>query len=97
VGDIEVKLCSPACLPVVLKLAVQLAAPQGNDGVGAANCSEHAEPFEPGADYGFASGFDDAGADKQVLAAKLRVAHAFGISLQVGGFDVDLLDEIGVV
>ena len=81
------KLCSPACLPVVLKLSVELAAPQDNEGVSAANCPEDVGPFEPRADYGFASGFDDAGADKQVPAAKLRVAHAFGISLQVGGFD----------
>jgi hypothetical protein len=87
----------PGVPPSSPQIGLQLAAPQGNDGVGAANCAEHAGQLEPGADYGFASGFDDAGADKQVLAAKLRVAHAFSISLQVGGFVADLLNEIGVV
>jgi hypothetical protein len=32
---------------------------------------EHTGLFEAGADDGFASGFDHAGADEQVLAAKL--------------------------
>ena len=49
-GDIEVKSCSTARLPEVLKLAVELAAAEGNDSVGAANCPEHAGLLEAGAD-----------------------------------------------
>jgi hypothetical protein len=60
-----------------------MAAAEGNENVCPADSPEHAELLEPGTDYGLASGFDDTGADKQVLAAKLGVAHALGISLQV--------------
>ena len=52
--------------------------------------------LEAGADDGLAAGFDDAKADKQVWVTKLGVAHAFGISLQVGGFDAKLLDDFGI-
>jgi hypothetical protein len=76
--------------------AVEKAASQGDDGVGTANGPEHAGLLEAGADYGLAVGFDDAKADKQVWVTKLGVAHAFGISLQVGGFDAKLLDDFGI-
>ena len=97
VGDIEVESSGTPVLPIILKLSVEMTASEGNDSVGPADCPEHAGLLEAGTDYCFAARFDDAGADKQVLAAKLGVAHAFGISLQVGGFDADLLDEVGVV
>ena len=64
VRDIEVESCGPAILPVVLELAVEMAAAQGNDSVGAANGPEHAGLLEAGADYGLATRFDDARADK---------------------------------
>jgi hypothetical protein len=67
---------------LVLELSVELAAPQGNDSVGAANRPEHAGLLEARTDDGLASGFDDARADKQMLAAKLGVAYALGISLK---------------
>ncbi len=73
-----------------------MAAAEGNDGVCAADGPEHAGRLESGTDYGFASGFDDGGADKQVLAAKLGVAHALGIALKIGGLKAKLLDDFGV-
>ena len=52
-------------LPVVFKAVIELAAAQGDDGVGVANGPEHAELFEAGTDHGLASGFDDARADNK--------------------------------
>src|ERR1019366_2474608 len=49
-----------ARLPVVLKAVVEVAASQGNDGVGCPDRPEHAGLFETRADYGLAAGFDDA-------------------------------------
>jgi hypothetical protein len=86
----------PACLPVVLKLSVELAAPQGNDSVGAANRPGHAVLLEAGADDGLASGFDDARADEQVLAAKLGVADALGISFKIICLDAQFLDNFWI-
>ena len=96
VGDIEVESSGTPVLPIILKLSVEMTAAEGNDSVGPADGPEHAGLLEPGTDYGLASGFDDAGADKQVLAAKLGVAHAFGFSLKVCGFDAQLLDDFGI-
>jgi hypothetical protein len=78
----------PLCL-----LQSPLAAPQGNDSVGAANRPEHAGLLEAGADDGLASRFDHARADKQVLAAKLGVTHALGISLEIICLDAQFLDN----
>jgi len=89
----EVESCGPASLPVILELAVEMAAPQGNDSVGPPNCPELAGLLEAGTDHGFASRFDDARADKQVLATKLGVAHALGISLKATGLDANFLDN----
>jgi len=96
VRDTKVGSRGPASLPVVLKLAVELAAAQGNNRVGAANCPEHAGLLEARADDGFASRLDDAGADKQVLAAKLWVAHTLGVSLKIVRLDAQLLDDFGI-
>jgi hypothetical protein len=52
--------------------------------------------FEAGADHVFAAGLDDARADEQVLAAKLWIAHALGISLKVVGLGANLLQKFGV-
>jgi hypothetical protein len=38
--------CRPACRPVVFKAAVEVTAPQGEDGICAADGPEHAGPFE---------------------------------------------------
>jgi hypothetical protein len=56
----EVESGGPACLPAVLKLAVQLTTPQGNDRLGPADCPHSAGPFEAGADDGCASGLQQA-------------------------------------
>jgi len=96
VGDIEMESSGTPVLPIILKLSVEMAAAEGNDSIGPADSPEHAGLLEPGTDYGLAPGFDDAGANKQVLVTKLGVAHAFGISLKVGGFDAQLLDDFGI-
>ena len=72
-----------------------MAAAQGNNGVCAVDSPEHAGLFESGADDGFASGFDDAGAYEEVLAAELGIPHALGIALEVRGFDPDRLLDRG--
>ncbi len=69
-----------------------MAAAEDHDGVCPSDGPEHAGLLEAGADYGPATGFDDARADKQVLAAKLGVAHALGISLKAICLDADLFD-----
>ena len=43
--DIKVRL-PPVELPVVLKLAAELTAPENNDGIGAADGPKHPRPFE---------------------------------------------------
>ena len=52
-----------------------MAAAESQDGVGAADGPEHAGLFEALADHGFASSFDYAKSDKQMLVAKLGIAH----------------------
>src|SRR5580704_10050481 len=45
-GCATLKLCSlPARLPIILKFATQVAAPEGNDGIGPAHGPEHAVPM----------------------------------------------------
>ena len=48
------------------------------------------------ADDGFASGFDDAGADEEVLLAELGVAHAGGVALAVIGFGAEFVPDFGM-
>ena len=78
-----------ACLPVVLKAVVELTTSEGDDSVSASDGPEHAGLFEARTDYGFAPGFDNAGADKEMLAAELWVAHAGCILLKVVGLDTE--------
>jgi hypothetical protein len=73
-----------------------MAAAEGDDSVGPADSPEHAGLFEAQTDYGFASGFDDTRADKEVLAAKLGVAHSLGISFKVICFDAKLFDDFWI-
>src|SRR5450432_676758 len=83
VCDVGVGSGRAACLPVVGKAVIEMATAEGNDGVGSAECPEHAGLLETRADDSLASGFDDTGADKEVLRSKLGVAHALGVSLEV--------------
>src|ERR1039458_7274572 len=85
-----------ARLPVVLEAVVEVAASQGDDGVGSADRPEHAGLFETRADYGFAAGFDDARADEQMLGAECGVAHALGVFLKVVGLDADLFRQLRI-
>ena len=83
-------------VPAGVPAMTQEEAAQAEDVLGPGFGPEHAGLFETLADHGLAAGFDDAKADKQVWVTKLGVAHAFGISLQVGGFDAKLLDDFGI-
>ena len=87
VGDIEVEVKPPAppdAVPkIVLKAAIEMRAAQSQDGIGSPNGPEHPRLFETCADHRLAACFDDARADKQVLAAKLGIAHTLCISLEV--------------
>lgn len=82
--------------PVILEASVEVAAAEGDDGVGAANRPEHAGPFETGTDYGLTTGFDDARADEQMPAAEFWRLHAPGVSLEVIGFQSNLLNHCGM-
>ena len=57
--------------------------------MGAADRPEHARALEPRSHHRFAAGFDDSGADKEVLLAELRLAHAFGIFFKVVCLDTN--------
>src|ERR1039457_1175972 len=85
-----------ARLPVVLEAVVDVAASQGNDGVGSADRPEHAGLFETRADYGLAAGFDDTRADEQMLCAEFGIAHALGIFLKVVGLNADLFRQLRI-
>ena len=47
--------------PEILSSAAEMAATEGDDGVGALECPMHAGALQAGADRDLASGFDDAG------------------------------------
>jgi hypothetical protein len=70
-------------------------AAKGNDGVGSADGPEHARLFEAAADDGPASGFDDAGPDKQALCTKGGITHSGGVAFEVVGLDPDLIGQFG--
>ena len=74
-----------------------MAAAQGQNGVGSADGPEHARPFQAGTDHRLAARFDDARAHKEVLAAKLGIAHALCVLLKVVRFAADLLGDFGRV
>lgn len=73
-----------------------MATTQGDDRVGTAESPEHAGLLEAGTADRFAPGFDDSGADKEVLAAEVWVAHAGRISFKVAGLGVQLVGDFGV-
>lgn len=52
---------------------------------------------EAGTDHSFAACFNDAGADKEVLATELGVTHDFGVLIEVVGFDADLFGCFGII
>jgi len=96
VRDIEVELRRPARLPVVLKPAVELTAPQGDDRVGSANGPEHPRLFETFADHGFAASLNHAGADEEMLSTEFWVTHAQGVAVEVIGLDANLPADSGL-
>src|SRR6266403_6116843 len=51
------KLSRPAFLPVVFKLAIQMAAAECQDRVGSSNGPEHSRPFETESDHRLATSF----------------------------------------
>ena len=59
-------------------------------------CVPHAGLFEAGADDRSTSGFDDAGAEEEVLAAEVRVAHAGCVALEVVGLGAKLVPPLGI-
>src|SRR5712691_5558628 len=67
-------------LPVILKPAIEAAATQGGDGVGAAYCPEHTRSFQAGSDHGLAASFNHARANEEPFSAKFRIVHAAGVS-----------------
>ena len=73
-----------------------MAAAEGGDRVGTPDSPEHPGSFETGADHGLAAGLNDAGADEQVLAAELGIAHALGVVFEVTGFAANLLGSFVV-
>jgi hypothetical protein len=67
---------------------------QGNDSVGCPHSPEHARLFAAGPDDGFAVGFDDTGADEQMLAAEFGVAHALGVVGKVSDLDAEFFGQL---
>ena len=86
----------PATLPVVFKPAVEVVTAEGEDRVGSADCPKHSGPLETGTDHGLATGFDDAGTNKQMLASKFGIAHAVSVPREVVGLDTNLLEYFGI-
>jgi len=83
-------------LPVVLESTIEMAAAEGDDGVGAADGPEHAGLFEPVSDDRLTAGFDHPGANEQVLFAELGVVHTSGVGGKVVGIVPDLLGQFGI-
>src|SRR6266852_9440830 len=83
-------------LPVVFKASVELAAAQGDDGVGSAYCPKHAGLFGTGTNDGFATRFNDARANEEVLLAELGITHPCSVPSKVVGFDADCLPQLWV-
>ncbi len=68
-----------ACLPVEVIGVTHHGTADIEDILRAIDSPEHARLLEAPADYRFASGLDDAGADEKPDGAKLGVAHARGV------------------
>src|SRR5437899_687429 len=77
-------------LPVILKPAIEPAAAQGGDGVGAAHRPEHARSFQAGSDHGLAASFHHARANEESFGAKPRIVHPAG----VGGEEVRFFENL---
>ena len=73
-----------------------MAAAESEDGVRAAYCPEHAGLFAAGTNDGLAAGFDDTGADEQVLPTEFRVSHALGIFFKIVGLGADLFEQLRI-
>src|SRR6266480_7327373 len=58
------KLSRRAFLPVVFKLAIQMAAAESQDRVGSSNGPEHSRPFETESHHRLATSFNDARTNK---------------------------------
>ena len=69
-------LASGAAFPEILKSSAELAAAQGDDGVGALHSPVHARPLEPGPDYDLAASLHHAGRSAEALLVKLWISHA---------------------
>ena len=94
--DTEVGSRGAAALPIIFKAAIEVAATESDDGVGPANGPEHARLFKSRTDDGLATGLNDTRADKEVLRAKLGVAHALGVSFEVIRFAANLFAHLGI-
>src|SRR5271165_6189650 len=88
--------CRPACLPVILEAAIEVATSQGDDRVGAANGPEHAGLFQAGANDGLAASLDHTGADEEVLLAELGVAHPLCVPFEIVGLNANLFGHVGI-
>src|ERR1700674_5983500 len=66
------------------------------DGVSSPDGPEHARLFETRADYCLASSFDHTRANKQMLAAKLGIAHTLCISFEVICLGANLLGHLRI-
>ena len=88
--------CSPAALPVVLKAAVELTTPESQDCIGATHGPEHARLFEAVSDDRLAAGFDNTGANEQMLFAELGIVHTSGVGGKVVGVVADLVGQFGI-
>ena len=83
-------------LPEIFEAAIEAAATEGDDFVRVEDSPEHARLFETRSYDDFATGFNDAGADKEPLGTKLRIAHAASVGLEVGRFFLDVLGKGGL-
>jgi hypothetical protein len=72
-----------ACFPEFFPAATELAAPQRNDLVGAADSPAHARRLEPLADSDLTARFHNTGTYKQALPAERSVTHPFFIPFNV--------------
>lgn len=70
-GDMEVESSRTCLLPSILKLSVEVTSGLSTDRIGLGGSPEHAEMPKAGTDDGFASGFDNARAVKQVLVREV--------------------------
>src|SRR5437588_12418390 len=72
-----------AAFPESLEASAELAAAQGDDGVGALDGPVHACPLEPRPNYDFATRLHDAGRSTEALFFELGIPHAPSISPHV--------------